>query len=61
MFIKEKSVLTITGNHENGSLFVTVPDSMAKPLTAFFNEFVASAVLGLVDSTVFRRTNFQHF
>ncbi|MCO5589870.1 hypothetical protein L7F22_043839 [Adiantum nelumboides] len=43
-----KDVRTITGNHETGSLFVTVPDSMATPLTAFFNEFVASAVLGLV-------------
>ena len=30
-----KDIRTITGNHETGSLFVTVPDSMATPLTAF--------------------------
>jgi aquaglyceroporin related protein len=43
-----KGVRTILGEHETGSLFVTVPDSMATPATAFFNEIVASAVLGLV-------------
>jgi glycerol uptake facilitator-like aquaporin len=41
-------IRTITGDHPSAPIFVTIPQSVATPVTSFFNEFVASAVLGIM-------------